>query len=244
MSDGIHKAMVAILSDFDPVAKDAKNVQSRFAARSIDQVMDALHPLLTKHKVYMTMEVRDLQRAEYTTSKGNAMQVSIATVAYHFTHADGSTVTSVCVGEGSDTGDKSTSKALAMAMKYCVLQGFCVAVGDADPDTQTPEPRAAGTRRTQARTGSGSDGKISDPQRRLLWARSMDRAKALLPDGEMQHVKGQAEQILRTICEHQGVTSSTDLQRRAMDGVLEAIDRFEPGGAAEPEGTADPKGAF
>ena len=42
-------------------------------------------------------------------------------------------------GEGSDTGDKASNKALTGAYKYALRQTFCIETGD-DP-ASTPRPR-------------------------------------------------------------------------------------------------------
>ena len=78
-----------------------------------------------------------------TTAKGGAMQCVTLSVEYRFFHADGSSISCTVMGEGRDTSDKATNKAMAVAHKYALLQTFCIPtedIGQDDPDAETPEP--------------------------------------------------------------------------------------------------------
>ena len=45
------------------------------------------------------------------------------------------------VGEGMDSGDKATNKAMAIALKYACFQVFCIPTEEMkDPDAETPPP--------------------------------------------------------------------------------------------------------
>lgn len=55
--------------------------------------------------------------------------------------ADGSYVDAVTIGEGMDSGDKATNKAMAVAFKYACFQVFCIPTVEMnDPDGDTPDP--------------------------------------------------------------------------------------------------------
>ena len=129
--------------------------------RGIDQVYEALHPLMIKHGVFMTAEVIEKSREERTTIKrderyGDKTTVSAFTclhMRYHFVAADGSSVYTEAEGEGMDSGDKSSNKAMAAAHKYAILQAFCVpteATDDPDAEVHEVTPRPATTRPAQA----------------------------------------------------------------------------------------------
>jgi hypothetical protein len=148
----IHKKMAAILAEIGAVKKASTNSGQHWQYRSIDDVMGALHPLLAKHGVYILPEVRTPEYSEFATGSGKSMNVCRATVAYHFVAEDGSRATLVTAGEGADRGDKSTSKALAIAMKYAITQAFCVPTDDAiDPDAEINE-FSSGSQRVSAET--------------------------------------------------------------------------------------------
>lgn len=61
-------------------------------------------------------------------------------ITYVFTSlTDGSTLEFASAGEGRDTADKATSKAMTMALKYTLTQAFTIATNEVDPDAERPE---------------------------------------------------------------------------------------------------------
>lgn len=140
---GIYQAMAEILAEIPSIGKDNKNKEQGFKYRGIDDVYNALHPLLAKHKVFMAPTVLSRASEDRTTAKGGAMQCVTLSVEYRFFHADGSSISCTVMGEGRDTSDKATNKAMASAHKYALLQTFCIPtedIGQDDPDAETPEP--------------------------------------------------------------------------------------------------------
>jgi len=141
MSNGIYQAIATAMSEIEPIAKKRRNLEQKFNFRGIDDVMNELSPILVKNKIFIYPEVTDVLRNERTTAKGGTLFYSVLTVKYHFTHEDGSELCCVVVGEGMDTGDKASNKAMAIAFKYACLQMFCIPTEDMpDPDAETPPP--------------------------------------------------------------------------------------------------------
>jgi len=134
----IYESITKIMSELGAISKDKVNSQQGFKYRGIDDVMNALNPLLAKHKVFVVPEVIEHKREERTSSKGNVLLYSICTIKYTFYAEDGTSVFAVVIGEGMDSGDKATNKAMAIAMKYACFQTFCIPTGD-DPDSETYE---------------------------------------------------------------------------------------------------------
>ena len=64
------------------------------------------------------------------------MLYSILKIKFTFYAEDGTFVEAITVGEGMDSGDKASNKAMAIAMKYAMFQVFCIPTGD-DPDAET-----------------------------------------------------------------------------------------------------------
>ena len=139
----IYESIAAIMGDLGAVGKTSKNQQQGFMYRGIDAVMNALNPLLSKHKVFVVPEVLTHTREERTSAKGANLIYSVATVKYTFYAEDGSSVSAVVIGEGMDSGDKSMNKALAIAMKYAFFQVFCIPTEEMiDPDAECHEVKA------------------------------------------------------------------------------------------------------
>lgn len=141
----IHKRLHAVLSDCKGIAKERKNEQQHYRYRGIDQVAEMLHPLFARHGVVMLPSVEELQRSDYQTSRGNTMQSVVLRVRWDFVCAeDGSTLSCTTVGEGSDSGDKASNKAMTAAQKYALTLAFTIPWSDQqDGDRDSPEPRAA-----------------------------------------------------------------------------------------------------
>lgn len=137
----IYKAITAVMQDVGVVAKDRVNQQQRFSYRGIDDVMNALHPALVKHRLFLCPEVLEHRREERATKNGGNLIYSIMTIKYTLYAQDGSSVSATVIGEGMDSADKSSNKAMAVGMKYALFQLFCIPteeMGNDDPDKETP----------------------------------------------------------------------------------------------------------
>lgn len=136
----IFESITKIMEEVPAIGKEKENQQQKFKYRGIDDVMNALQPLLAKHKVFVAPEVQEQQREERTTSKGGNLIYSICKIKYKFYAEDGSFIEATTIGEGMDSGDKATNKAMAIAMKYALFQVFCIPTEEMkDPDAETPE---------------------------------------------------------------------------------------------------------
>ena len=138
----IYAAICGVMEDVGAVGKDNYNEQQRFKYRGIDAVMNALNPAMIKHKVFCTPEVLEQTREERSAKNGGNLIYSVCRMRYRFYTTDGSFVETVVVGEGMDSGDKATNKAMAVAFKYACFQTFCIPTENLmdDPDKETPPP--------------------------------------------------------------------------------------------------------
>ena len=50
--NNIYQAMAEVMKDIDAVGKNQKNQQQGFKFRGIDDVYNAVHPILAKHGVF------------------------------------------------------------------------------------------------------------------------------------------------------------------------------------------------
>lgn len=140
----IYKALAAINSEIEAVAKDKKNPQQGYKFRGIDDMYNALHDLFSKHNVFITSEVVDSKREERTTKGGGVLIYTIATCKFNFYTIDGSFVSSTLEGEAMDSGDKSTNKAMSAALKYALMQMFLIPTEeklDTEYYDHNPEPK-------------------------------------------------------------------------------------------------------
>jgi hypothetical protein len=130
----------AVMKDIEAIGKDRKNDSQGFKFRGIDDIYNELHTKLAKHGVFTVPEVLENIREERPTKSGGVMTYSIMKIKFTFFAEDGSSVSAVMIGEGSDTGDKASNKAQSIAHKYAFLQVFAIPTEDEkDPDQSSPE---------------------------------------------------------------------------------------------------------
>ena len=135
----IYSAMAGVMGDMVAIAKDKRNQQQGFSYRGIDDAYNALQPIMAKHGVFNTPEVLEKWREERTNAKGTILAFTVLRMKYTFWADDGSSVSCIVEGEGMDSGDKSSNKAMAIAHKYALIQTFCVPTEMDDPDAQVHE---------------------------------------------------------------------------------------------------------
>lgn len=120
--------------------------------RGIDAVMNALNPAMVKYHLFVVPEVLEQSREERTTSKGGLLIYSICKIKYTFYAQDGSSISAVVIGEGMDSGDKSSNKAMSVGYKYACFQVFCIPteeMKDPDAESHTPEPKTLNPKRAE-----------------------------------------------------------------------------------------------
>lgn len=136
----IYETIPAVMVEIGAIGKDSWNKQG-FAYRGIDAVMNALNPAMAKYKMFVIPKTLDQRREERQAAKGSTLIYSICTVEYTFYAEDGSSVSATVIGEGMDSGDKATNKAMSAAFKYACFQTFCIPTDEMkDPDAETPPP--------------------------------------------------------------------------------------------------------
>ena len=139
----IYESISKVMGEIGAVGKNTKNQQQGFMYRGIDAVMNAINPALVKHNVFVVPEVLEQTREERTNAKGTTLIYSIIKVKYTFFAEDGTSVSAVVIGEGMDTGDKATNKAMSIAFKYACFQVFCIPTEEmVDPDAEVHEVKA------------------------------------------------------------------------------------------------------
>lgn len=145
MSNLVFKKMVDVMRDVGAVGKNQKNTAQGFKFRGIDDMVNALHPALTKHGVFMAprcvSETHELKEVTRGSGKAGIDKHVTILMEYDFFAEDGSKVTVGPIpAEGLDSGDKATNKALSAALKYALIQTFSIPTEDmAEADLDSPE---------------------------------------------------------------------------------------------------------
>ena len=137
----IFETINAVMEEIGAVGKNSRNEKQNYMYRGVDDVMNALNPAFIKHKLFMVPEVVSQKREERQTANGKNTIYSVLSVKYTFYAEDGSSIYTIVTGEGMDSGDKASNKAMSSAFKYACFQVFCIPTEEMqDPDAETPPP--------------------------------------------------------------------------------------------------------
>lgn len=135
----IYEAIADIMKEGYAISKSKENPQQGFMYRGIDDVLNTFQPLMAARGVFVVPEVLDSTREERQTTKGGNLLYSVLRIRYTFYASDGTSVSAVVIGEGMDSGDKASNKAMSVGMKYAMFQVFCIPTEEMqDPDGECP----------------------------------------------------------------------------------------------------------
>jgi len=139
---GALRKFLALMNVVDSLGKDkqASPEMGGYTFRSIDSAMDAVGHGMRHVGLIMRSEV--IKRDEVKTVVNGRVWTSVsAEMRYVFVDPDdGSEHAIEMVGEGRDLGDKATSKAVSMALKYGLLQSLCIPFNAPESDGETTPP--------------------------------------------------------------------------------------------------------
>ena len=157
----IYKKLLDVKKDLGAISKDQKNSAQGFKFRGIDQFVNAIHPVLNKHGVGIRMNCVQNAEEYITNDKGKTVKNTRVMMQYAFFAEDGSEVVSQVPAEGVDFSDKGTNKALSAALKYCLIQMFCIPTEDmAEADAENVEiGKTEGTTPTKEAVAKNTKGK-------------------------------------------------------------------------------------
>lgn len=177
----IYETISSVMGEIGAVGKDSKNQQQGFMFRGIDAVMNAISPALIKHHLFIVPEILEQTREERTNSKGTLLIYSICKVKYTFFAEDGSNISAVVIGEGMDTGDKATNKAMSIAFKYACFQVFCIPTEEmVDPDAECHEVKPKG--KAEKKEEPKAENKLSGKK---ASAKQIELIKTLVPEKDL-----------------------------------------------------------
>ena len=165
--DKIYPAIMVVMEEIGFIGKTRKNPQQGYSFRGIDDVLNNLQPALIKAKVFVVPRMIEVHREEKPTKQGGVLTYTTVKAEFDFCSAeDGSKVTAATYGEGMDTSDKSTNKAMSAALKYAIIQTFAIPTEELiDSERDHNEPSVEFITIDQAveidklLTETGSDGK-------------------------------------------------------------------------------------
>lgn len=143
----VYKAINAVQAELAKtgILKSRRNTQgSGYNFRGIDDVYNAIAPLLAQHGLCILPRILARTCDERQTQKGGAIFYVTVEAEFDLVCAeDGSKHTVRTFGEAMDMSDKVTNKAMSAAYKYAAFQTFAIPTeADNDADAHTHELKA------------------------------------------------------------------------------------------------------
>ena len=139
MAEQIYGLIGQAMKKIGAIGKDSRNEQQKFMYRGIDAVYNALSPVMSELGLFICPEILDQTREERVNKNGTTLLYSILKIRYTMYAPDGSSVSCTVIGEGMDSGDKASNKAMSVAMKYAMFQLFFIPTEAVDPDAEVHE---------------------------------------------------------------------------------------------------------
>lgn len=229
----IHGKIIGIMGDLGAIGKDQVNAQQGFKFRGIDQFINAIHPLLVKHGLWIvprclssTVEFKEVTRQN--GSKGTNKHVSVS-MEYNFIGEEDQVVIGPFPGEAIDSGDKATNKALSAAYKYMCIQTFCIQTEDiVDADSESPELEPASS---PAKKAGPKDGNSASERFNRVGQDTNQHSSALVTEPQIKRLFAIAnkfgwssDKIKETMKLRYQVESTKELNKFNYDHLIGLID--------------------
>jgi len=156
MSQKIYTLIPKVMSDVGAIGKDRRNQHQNYSFRGIEDMYNEIQPMLVKHGVFCVPQVIDRVSEQFTSKNGSVSFRVLLTVNHKFYADDGSFVEVITTGEGIDTSDKASNKAMSAAMKYAFIELLSIPTQDIeDGDRTTPEGPATPQAPRASQSGFG-----------------------------------------------------------------------------------------
>lgn len=141
----VQEAWAAVMADVQSLRKGQRvdSGPARFNFRGVDDVMNAVGPVLRTHGVAVVPTSVSHHPEDVTTAKGARMRNVTVQVTYAIHGPAGDTMPGAAAGEAADSGDKATPKAMSVAYRTFLLQALCLPTDEPDPDRHQYERAAA-----------------------------------------------------------------------------------------------------
>lgn len=138
----VYACIVAVSAELarEGIAKDRNNQAQGYKFRGIDDIFNALGPVLAKNQLVIIPRIVNREVTERQTLKGGTLFYVVLSAEFEFVSAaDGSSTIVRTYGEAMDSADKATNKAMSAAYKYAALMTFAIPTeGDHDTDASNP----------------------------------------------------------------------------------------------------------
>lgn len=202
------KAKLKVMGRVPYIQKERKQgLNYSFAGEAA--ILGQLHPAFQEAGLAWAVVGCELVASEqYSTKSGASMNRVLVKATYSLTHAEsGQSETIQSIGEGADSGDKATSKAMTSALKYALRQTFLIETGD-DPDHTPSEQQERGASRPAQQQAPTQQQQVAKPKQpppasvRELWDRISNSPAPQTGDELVKWVKSLDASLGRLVPDH------------------------------------------
>jgi len=152
---GVHEAVLKVMGKVGAIGENHTNDFQDYQFRGVDDFYQAFQKPLLDAGLFIMQEAEEPKIERYDVKKFDSKDREKIQVNFHSTvrikytiyNDQGESVVGYGIGEGVDTGDKATYKALSGAFKYFLIQTFCIPTGekvDAEFDNRQPVAKKDG----------------------------------------------------------------------------------------------------
>lgn len=150
----IYGKLIEAAQHMEGIEKGGVNKAQGFKFRGIEQLTKACAPIFKQVGIVVVPSMRLVEWAPQPDKGYRA----VVQATYRFYAEDGSYVEATTIGEGVDTYDKATNKAMSAAFKYALLQTLCIGDPEDDSDNYSePKPAKKAAPRKAANEVSATD---------------------------------------------------------------------------------------
>lgn len=208
-----------VMEEVRELGKNQRNRHQGFNFRGIDDVLNVVGPALRKHGVTVVPVKAEVEREDYTTSKGAQMRGAHSSVTFRVYGPDGSFFDGQVCGEASDSGDKATPKAMSVALRTFLLQALCLPTDEQDPDAESHERAPAQQRQGAAQPGPSANAPTAQQTSEQYAEHFRKKFHAWLRDVGLTDAQKKA-----WLKKQYGLTSTNDLDDAKRGAILGAVD--------------------
>lgn len=117
------------------IAKMSRNKDQGYNFRGIEAAMNEMSPILIECGITITPRYSEHVAHERESKSGGKLRFVTIKGSYKFEADDGSFVVGEAYGEGMDSSDKATAKAMSVAYRTALFQQFVVPTMAIDPES-------------------------------------------------------------------------------------------------------------
>jgi hypothetical protein len=138
----IHTAILTAMTAIAKtgIAKLSRNKDQNYNFRGIEAAMNEMSPILIQSGISVTPSYSELAITERESKSGGKLRFCTLKGSFKFEADDGSFVVGEAYGEGMDSSDKATAKAMSVAYRTALFQQFVVPTMAVDPESGVGVP--------------------------------------------------------------------------------------------------------